>query len=125
MDTISMSPPGPASRLSARAHSSTTWRTVSASPSPTLKIVPAARSGCSMARTTPAVEEAAHDRPLPGHGLVRAVDVGIAEVGRLGVGGEHGLLGADDAVALVVDRRVLDQVGVLGDRHGQARGVVL
>ena len=50
IDTISSSAP------SSRAHSSITWRTVSTSSSPMLKIVPALRSGCSTAATTAAAQ---------------------------------------------------------------------
>ena len=36
------------------------------------------------------------------------------------MGGEYGLLGPDDPVALLVDRRVVHQVGVGADRHRAA-----
>ena len=113
-----------------------------------LKIVPALRSGCSTAGndrggavlgvavmvqrqavvgdddSLPAVEDAPHDRPLARHGLVRAVQVRIAEVRGVRMRREHGLFGADDAVALLVDRGIVDERAVLGDRHRQSGRLV-
>ena len=67
-----------------------------------------------------AVEDAAHDRPLARRELVRTVDVRIAEVRGARMVREHRLLGADDAVALLVVRGRVDGRRVLGDRHRQA-----
>ena len=143
METMSSSAP------SSVAHSSTTCRMVSTSSSATLKIVPADRSGCSTAardrgrdvlrvavvverqplvgddEPPPAVEDAAHDRPLTRDHLVRPVQVRVAEVRRGRVGREHGLLRAHDPVPLLVDGGIDHQLRILPHGHGQARRVVL
>ena len=54
---------------------------------------------------TPTVEHAPHDEPLARHELVRPVHVRIAEVRGVGMDREERLLGARDAVPLLVLRR--------------------
>ena len=73
---------------------------------------------------TPAVEHAPHDEPLPRHQLVRPVDVRIPEVRRVGVDREEHLLGARNAVALLVLCGLLHRGRVLGDGHRQSVGIV-
>ena len=73
---------------------------------------------------TPAVEHAPHDEPLPRHQLVRPVDVRIPEVRGVGMDREEHLLGARNAVALLVLCGLLHRGRVLGDGHGQSVGIV-
>ena len=94
-------------------HSSTIWRTVSTSSSPTLNTVPDDRSGCSIPQyhgggavlgvavvvegealvghddPPPSIEDAPNDRPFPGDGLVGPVEIRVAEVGGPRMGIEH------------------------------------
>ena len=72
-----------------------------------------------------AVDDTANDRPFPGGRLVWPVEVRITEVGGPRMGGEDGGFGPDDAVALLVDGPVDDEVGALLHRHGEAGRVVL
>ncbi len=68
----------------------------------------------------PTVEHPAHDEPLARHELVRPVHVRIAEVRGVGMDREEHLLGAGDAIALLVLRGLLHRGRVLGDRHRQS-----
>ena len=70
------------------------------------------------------VEDAADHRPFARRRLVRAVQVGVAKVRGAGVRGEHRLLGAHDAVPLLVDRRIVDQGRVLTQRNRETGGLV-
>ena len=70
-----------------------------------------------------AVEDPAHDEPFARHELMRAVHVRVAEVRGAGMVGEHRLLGAHDAVALLVVLGSVDGRRVLRDRNRQARRI--
>ena len=74
---------------------------------------------------TTTVEDAAHDRPFPRHGLVGPVQVGITEVGGRRMGGIDRDLGAHDPVSLLVDQGPVDEVGVLAHRHREPGRLVL
>ena len=69
----------------------------------------------------PTVEDATHHAPLARRELVRPVHVRVAEVRGGRVVLEHQLLGARDAVALLVVARVLDRRRVLGRSAPGAR----
>ena len=68
----------------------------------------------------PAVEDAPDDRPLARRRLVRTVEIRIAKVRGVRMRREHGLFRADDAVALLVERGIVDERAVLGDRDRQS-----
>ena len=72
----------------------------------------------------PAVQDAPDDRPLPRCRLVGTVEIRIAKVRGLRLRLEHGLFRADDAVALLVERGIIDERAVLGDRDRQSGRLV-
>ena len=73
----------------------------------------------------PPVQDASDHRPLPGDRLVGTVEVGVAEVGGLRMGLEHRGLGPHHAITLVVNLRVVHEVGILSDRHRHAGWLIL
>jgi hypothetical protein len=70
------------------------------------------------------VANPAYDTPLPGHQLVGAVDIGVAEVGRRRLGGKERFLRSRDAVSLGILLHPLDPGCILRRWNGKAGGVV-